>query len=400
MGTATTNKTAKPKSKTPVGKAGTPEPAIDLAAYCLPVSKFISEKEKRVNRGVQVLKGRVDAVEQKIRHFMRNRSATITGQSASTGVSEELRQIAELRRSTQKLTRLIAGCEANYKNALPCEEDSWTNVKNDAKKQLNDAKELLKELERKHVTHLTTAAGAASERLQEEVAFLQKSAKLFPDSSVIDLSCLTRSLDNDLLPAQTLFDPSIRKERLSASDLVSGSYNGWRKEFANQWLPGSIRRRLGMQILTATGTTFDWLKESILKYPDSRKEGTGVKHVILDTSFSLQGRTVPPQARDIIRRAQQSKLYDNVSLLAEASWSVSYEIGPYKPREAPILEGSELWSTGVMKEGKVGKEPLRPKNYKLPPLILGIKRLESGRIISVCIGTFEVKPIERQVLDE
>ena len=103
--------------------------------------------------------------------------------------------------------------------------------------------------------------------------------------------------------------------------------------------------------------------------------------VELETTFATDGRTIPADARAIIRRARDTEIFDSVLLLAEArSWKVTCY--SYKQlREKPTIEGEVVIFRPLTRE----------------PLIVGLKKLSDGRRYAMCLGKFDTTPVEEIV---
>jgi hypothetical protein len=359
-----------------------PDPhPIELGKYVFPGSDlhdYLSRKREAVENAVQMLSTRATAVENKIVAHMGGK--TTASNSRRLKPKDELREIADLRKRSQILKRGLLVCEHNLDRAFPCEQSEWRKKSSELEEELDKAEQRLTKLELAHVDRLPRAALTAKERFNEEEAFLQRSAEEFPESAIIDLSCLARYLDKRSLPALTLFSPHHTTTLLDVYKMLKPEVS-WGAP-SNEWLHRpdigpATAKALALQIMEATG---------LIVSTDGGRGKANVETILLTCSYGEKGRTIPEEARDIIRRAERSGLYDNVYLLAEAlDWKIKYWF--YETTSAkPKLEGQVVQQSN--------------SEYDRDPLIIGVKTLPSGRFISVCIGKFDITPIEEHVFAE
>ena len=350
--------------------------SIELGQYAMPargVSIMAEEKQARVERAVGRLASVVESVKPRLIKKMAKFTAQISPRETSLGIlNEEMEQ--------------------SFKSERPAFEKQKAKLEEELKILRSDSKKSAQEISGKFVD----AIEKVKSRFSSEQQFLSSVVKSFPDAQILHRTSVHAFTNSQGLPALALFDPhrefsviSVTSRGADLQTMERGRDSGTRNH--SEWFGERICAEIGVAICNATGIVphtdrsnhySPALQQAIngrLQFPDGRKHPGYADEIILEASFSEGGRTIPRAAREIIRKAERSGLFDKVLLLSEVqTWKIKYVDPNSNPK--PLLEGEVI-------------HHLRSRD----PLIVGFKKLEDNRRYAVVVGKFDTTRIEELI---
>ena len=323
----------------------------------LPAPTFLEKEEKEIKASIRHSNRRIGGLK--------------------TGVNK---RDTSLKRKISRLTRKKERLEAEYEEALHIERDSLDDQISNLETQIEEASdEQVKNSS--PITKLQKAVDRLKKRLNDQVKTTTEIQKLFPNTKVLDLNCLNALKRKDGLPAFTLFETGSRTSSILISKKGQGKLttswaNGCKKGsyvikdagpgrhphavYETVWesnrtvdprnefiLPRDVLRTLGKDIQAAVG----------LKLSDFEFNRTAQKGILLDTTFKPRnGTSIPKRTRDIIRKAEESRFFDQIALLTRVrKWDIEYIGRPNKKpkisNKAKAAKSSPLLVIGIKKFG-------------------------------------------------
>lgn len=337
-----------------------------LAEALIPAAKFLEKDRKETAAMIERLSGEMRQLEPGIRN------------AAKT-----------LEREQRTIEDYIKGLRSELEDAIGLEKPELTSRIGAASVKLNTLAAKAKATA-EPLTELEQAIQTASASQAKKAAQIQQILGAFPEAGVLDLQCMVWLRNNLGLPALGLFDidsPVVTvTARSGRTDVSIGTQN------AEIIIPDPASRGLRKIIETATGVSAKSLEkfhpghwginygEGAGEGPEWEPEYTTPGWISIDAQFPLKSRTIPHQAREIIRRAVKSNLFEQVLLLAEIeAWRVTYSRQPDRPK-----------IQGVVAAQPVTKDEL---------LILGTKLIDGQRTTFI-LGEFNPSKLEHHVGSE
>lgn len=309
----------------------------------------------------------------------------VLSRRATEAVPEIKKAQGKLERDMKPLSKSLAILEEESKDALPAEAPAFrTRIESTASE--------LKKLRTAHAAcpvrleRLNRAHATASTRFDQAAQFLHAALQAFPQAQHLDLNCLGLFKNNSGLPALALYSPEHATTALVVDNDIT-AYDVRGSWGSGDFLPQHTRRAIAVNIVSATGVipfdTPDAHWKSIA-FRDGNPNFCCASWIKLTSGFSDGGRTIPKEARRIIRCAIEQKIFDQVVLLAEVpEWRIEYRNLDGRRRGSPLLRGDVTTS--------------RPAK---DPLIVGLKQLQDGRRFALMIGAFDTTPIEQLIKEE
>lgn len=275
----------------------------------------------------------------------------------------------QLIREAHEIKRQIGALENAMVGALPIEVECLEPDVREKEEQLG---QVVRELKRCWQPIFAERRGEARERaqLKKYILTFAKVRAAFPDAQILDLHCLALLRNSNGLPALAPFDlSSARSEiRLNSWESIEILAGGRPVKVSE-----SVEKAIHRQITKATGIK--------VGYSSGKKEARGIQ---LHTEFSLRSGVFPETARELIRRASKSTLFERVLILAEVeNWEVRYDVSPF---------GHEEFKAKI--EGEIVAVPRTDD-----PLIVGLKTV-AKKPMAFLLGEFDVTPIENLVARE
>jgi hypothetical protein len=326
-----------------------------------PVARELDDKVTRTDRGCATLRRAIQGLMPEIDRTVEKATATFN-------------------KAQQSGTLALEALKEEKKRALPCERRTLNlligNITSKIAAQKKETETLTK-TKRQPITIREQAIDKAAQRMDIERNYLDRVLAQYPTAQHLSLDCLTELTMKNGLPAVALFSPEHEKVSIKAAVWINGTSFGFSDESdeaeLNELLPMGLSGKMKKLIVKATGIKND---------NSLRGETTSsATSITISARFSDRHQTIPPEARTQIRAAITGKLFDQVVLLAEVKkWEVTYY--ELTNDANPLIKGKVL------------------NTISRDPLIVGLKRLPTGRLFSMVIGAFDVTPIEQLIARE
>ena len=307
--------------------------------------------------------------------------------SANRAAKSFEREIARLERRQEKL-------EAELGDALPIERKTIGTSLRQVARALQEKRENLRDEHR-----AISIPKASAERLESAFAHREKTIsqilKVYPEAQIVDLSCLTLFKGKDGLPALALYglNSPLSRVRLRKDEFEINSRESLLSKEERIALALSVQVATGVQLRAEWSP--EWRSPALIaeikkamrqKTWKGEKDGrlpASATEIALVSNFGEGGRVIPRSSREIIRKAVDSKLFDEVVLLAETkSWRITYTDLRHAYDNKPFLRGATVTT---------------PRTED--PLVLGLKKA-GNQTLAILVHAFDTTQLEEYVRRE